>query len=840
LNRFEEHVNYGPTNGGVLPFSQNTNTYYTTARLDVAISHNLRAFGSWLYQYQRQYGEDLPASDSISPYFNAATGCFGAATTDATGAFPCASTGVPKFSYGHNLGYAAPNSTTNAGLDWTITDHMVATTRFGYYFENYHDFGFPTTGNLFAWQTNGIGQTDASGTAQLPASLQQSAGYINAPTDINYTSYNANKAIQFDQDIAWYKSGWGGIHNFKFGYQLNRLSNILNQHFNAPEVNMFVGFDPAGSTAYTPAGPTGVANCAPFIAAYGQCQGQYGYVEVQDFGSNGHATSLNHAFFAQDAWTIGHGITINAGIRLEHEYLPGEATGSGVPAHPIDFGWGSKVAPRIGAAWDVFRDGRMKVFGSFGEFYDQMKLNLAISSFGGQYWQNCYYALDTADLSTIVPAFNSAGRYCTGDATGEANWAGGATPAGLTFLENQNFRLFPTTCTTCNLYQEGVAPNLHPYEQHESVFGVDYQLTKSLALEARWDRRRLDHVIEDSSIFNQALASETFVIVNPGQGVNSTFSGFCNFLYGAGASSACTSSNGQYPPNSIIPAARSYDGVELRLTKAQSNHLGGMFSYTYSRFRGNYTGLTSSELADGGLGGRNSPNNSRSFDEPYFSYNSMGGSSSGLLPTDRPNAFKGYGYYELPWLKHFTTDFGIFQFAYSGAPQSSYVDVGLGGSAWPVYVFNRGTWADITQDPTTGAVTVGQPYTRRTPWFTDTDFNIQQNWKISESKSLSFTATFTNLLNQHTTTELFSQIDTGYGYQFLAPPSSACAPQPGNQCYLLNGIDFYTAVTHPYNVSQLLNNSLSTGGPITINSQYGKPMYYQAARNIRLGVKFTF
>ncbi len=25
---------------------------------------------------------------------------------------------------------------------------------------------------------------------------------------------------------------------------------------------------------------------------------------------------------------------------------------------------------------------------------------------------------------------------------------------------------------------------------------------------------------------------ETFVIVNPGQGVNATFSGFCNFLYG--------------------------------------------------------------------------------------------------------------------------------------------------------------------------------------------------------------------------------------------------------------------------------------------------------------------
>ena len=111
------------------------------------------------------------------------------------------------------------------------------------------------------------------------------------------------------------------------------------------------------------------------------------------------------------------------------------------------------------------------------------------------------------------------------------------------------------------------------------------------------------------------------------------------------------------------PAARSYDGVELRLTKAPSNHFAGMFSYTYSKLRGNYTGLTSSDISDGQQGGRSSPNNSRAFDEPYFQYNSFGGSSSGLLPTDRPNTFKGYGYYELSWMKKFSTNFGIFQYS---------------------------------------------------------------------------------------------------------------------------------------------------------------------------------
>jgi len=48
---------------------------------------------------------------------------------------------------------------------------------------------------------------------------------------------------------------------------------------------------------------------------------------------------------------------------------------------------------------------------------------------------------------------------------------------------------------------------------------------------------------------------------------------------------------------------------------------------------------------------------------------------------------------------------------------------------------------------------------------------------------------------------------------------------------------------HPYNLSSVLNStpySNATGGPITINSQYGTPLFYQLARTIRLQAKFTF
>lgn len=813
------------------PFSQNTQTYYMNGRIDAALTNKIRVYGSWLSQQQRSSGK-LPFADATNGLLNQ-------------------SSSSPVFVFGHNLGYSAPNTTTNVGLDYSITPSLVATVRWGYNFQNYHDFGYPTGGTIDFFQTSGKGATDNLGNPIAANSpLSQTAGYFNVANNQNTTGRDATHRHQINADLAWFKSGWFGTHNFKFGYQMNHLSNDIYQHWNEPAVFVSAG---AGNF-YSPQGPVGQANCASFVALYGGCAGQYGYINIEDYGSLGKATSLNHGFFAQDSWTVSHGVTINAGLRVEKEYLPGEAQVTGAVGKPINFSWSDKIAPRVGAAWDVFQDGKMKVFGSYGVFYDVMKLNLAISSFGGQYWQNCYYALDTQNLSSILPQFDSSGRFCSGpDSSSQANFPSG-TPAGITFLENQNFRTFPTTCATCNAAQEGVAPGLKPYRQHESTFGMDYQLTKSLALEARWDRRRLDHAIEDSAIFNPAIG-ETFVIVNPGQGIDKTFDGFWNFLYGtpSGCPSAAT---GPCPPN-IIPAARSYDGVELRLTKLPTHHWGGLFSYTYSNFRGNYTGLTSTDIGDGG-GGRNAPNNSRSFDEPFFSWSADGTSSSGLLPTDRPNAFKGYGYYELGW-KHLVTDLGIFQIAYSGTPQTSIADIGYSfappAGAFPVDIVGRGKWVDINQNLSTGTVAVGNPRTYRTPWYTQTDFNFQETYKITESKSLSYFVTIPNLLNQRAITAYYPFVESQNFNQYLTPQSSDCLAAntslyalPSSSCFIFTGVPAYAAYSRPYNYAALLNggtqgntvNGGLDGGTATVNSQYGKPYLYQLSRNIRMGVRFTF
>ncbi len=346
-------------------FGRDRQTYYSNGRLDLRATSKLNVFGSWMYQYQRETGASLPNPDAVN-----------SAEVNSTSSSP-----LTNFMRG--AGFAAPNQTINLGADFTITPKLVATTRYGYFFENYHDFGYPN-GTIFLWGASGL---------QFPGTqLAQNSAYASALLNGDFTNKDADKHFQLDQDFALFKSGWAGTHNFKFGYQYNRTQNDINQSTNGPEVRLY-----PGTTS-----PNDQANAGV---------GTYGQMEVFDAGTGGKVYSYNNAFFAQDAWTIGKGVTIDAGIRFENENVPLSSFAKATGTLPLQFGWGSKIAPRIGAAWDVLKNGNLKLFGSYGQFYDQMKLNLAISSFGGQWWNSCFYQLNNPDLSLIHVTPGSDGRY---------------------------------------------------------------------------------------------------------------------------------------------------------------------------------------------------------------------------------------------------------------------------------------------------------------------------------------------------------------------------------------------------------------------------------------------
>jgi len=832
-------------------FTRDNQQYYGTARVDATVTQKIRVFASWLYQYQREAGVNMPAPDAI-----ASQGLLNTGIGNESGIF------TPLTSYSHGLGFSQPNSTYNFGADISLTPRIVSTTRFGYFFNNYHDFGWPTAGVDLSFNSGPIGSPNCPGTNipcdnagnPYPSTLIQPGGTTTAPHKTGFTEFNASKHDQFNEDVAFFKSGWLGTHNLKVGYQFNRLWNVINQHGNIPLVEVTatpqVGYgastsfgggncgNAADPTANPPVLPSGLAG------QWGVCAGEYGYVTNSDFatilknpaGKIVPAIDHNHALFIQDAWTIGHGLTLNLGLRVEKETLP-VPPGIGTPnITTINWSWTDKLEPRLGAAWGS-ANGRIKVFGSYGVTNDVMKLLLAQTSFGAQGWSTCNYPLGPDANGTFLPqdltfVGNAAGRACpTGPSNTGATFEGGVTPpslidsaTGISLIENTNFRP-----------EEPVAPGVKPYRQHEYVAGVAYQIKKDLAFEARYDRRRLDHVIEDASLADPE-AFEIYTIVNPGQGVNKTIDGYANFLTSLGAAygpgvPAFNANNdfGTCPtcPNNPM-AVRNYDGVELRVTKTTSHGWAGMFSYTWSSLWGNYTGLTTTDQIDGGAGGRNSPDTTRAFDEPFYYFTHTGKSGNGPLPTDRPNAIKGNVYYSKPW-RSMNTTIGLFQVAYQGSPLSAWSDVGYGYGPGSIpaaiegtYIWGRGNWVDTTVDPS-GNTILGNVHSKRTPWYTQTDLQLTHAFRLKEAQELSFSATALNVFNQHAVIAEWA----GLNSQFV--------PNSFGQFSIFTGAPFYQQFETGYDPQ-----AVAASSGVVLNSAYGQPNQWQISRNFRIAAKYTW
>jgi hypothetical protein len=772
---------------GPIPFKQSFQTYYSMARLDARVSNKIRTFGSWQYGYQRangasSIGSNLPNADDV----------FGQNNSSAS---------TNPFNFRDQIGFVAPNYIYNFGGDVTITPNIVATTRAGFFHNDMQDRGLPIGINY--------------------RNLDSNYPYVNVPapasaTALNGTVINGNNVMNgnlqtlgnnstqlfdktdrksFTQDIAWFKKGFGGTHNLKFGYAFNKLSNDVLSGYNTAQAYVAFGqsyFPLAANYSACQAITTqNIANGWNTTDALAggdtgntgsKCSGLWGTVNFRELGTVGKVSSNNHSLYVQDAWTMGKGITVNAGVRLDKESLPTYAAAGGFEG--INFGFGDKVAPRIGASWDVMQNGKVKIYGSFGYFFDIMKYQLSRGSFGGDYWHDCVYALDTENWRTLIPTRGADGHFCP--TTGGAN----GTLPGLRFIENQDFRQ-PSNDPSNYLVDRG----LQPMKQHEWVIGSDWAIKSNLGFEARYSRKRLDRTIEDAGIITPN--GEQFYIVNPGEGINTTVPG-------------CTNC-----PTNIKPT-RNYDAVELRLVqRPSSTPWFGQFSYTYSRLRGNYSGLTSTDLSDGG-GGRSDPNVSRSFDEPFMQFDSHGKVIDGPLATDRPHTFKAYGGYRLKWLNQETL-IGLGQQWYSGTPLSSYVSV----NGAPVFAEGRGKWIDLGQDAT-GNWVVNGVRDRRTSMFSQTDLNLTHELKVSktnEAMRLGFEANVTNLFNQHSVLTLNSNM--------LRTGRVSVVDGTG-------AVDYGTSMTG-YNYLALAN-----AGGLIKSGLYGTPALWQDARSMRFKVKFTF
>jgi hypothetical protein len=551
-------------------------------------------------------------------------------------------TGTKTYKY-KTEGYDYPNLSGAFMFDYSASNNFLVSGRVGYAMQNTTNQQLGVPGTTWYYNYSNTAYTTQLTEAGL-ATLIGPAGTTNGAT-WQETRRNKLEKYSSNLDLTYYMS-LGGEHAWKAGAQLIRDQEDRFTGAPYPRVNIYWG------TGYY-----GLASGEPVMGTYGHYEIRSGF--TSPYGSVWKVHRNNIALYLQDSWTIGGRLTLNAGVRTESEYIPAFTSDTTLPGYqdkPIKFGFGDKLAPRLGLVYDVFGDSSLKVFGSFGIYYDVMKLYMAEGAFGGFKWKTDYYELNNLDITQI------AANGLLDDAASQA--------AGGRYVGTMNWRL-PSWDTT--------DPTMKPVSQREISFGAEKKLSEDLSLSVRLVQKHLIRTIEDIGVLTPE--GEMYYNANPGFGWSLPIS------QGGRFADATEAGNTYWP---TPKAKREYYGMNLSLEKRFSHNWQGGINYTLSSVVGNYGGLSSTDE-----NGRNSPNVERYFDLWFLAYDLQGKELSGALPQDRRHYIKAYGSYAFP----FGLTIGVVGYGRSGFPLTT----NLAANNVTIYPNNRadlGTlpftmWADL-------------------------------------------------------------------------------------------------------------------------------------------------
>jgi hypothetical protein len=344
---------------------------------------------------------------------------------------------------------------------------------------------------------------------------------VTGPDRARYASIaTANSGVSFAEYVG---SGWTGTRSLVTA-DVPRFITAINA---SPDKAYYVGLlDTNKDGAVTAA----EVNAYKFNSSVGNPTGQinnYRIIEAEAARYTVKATGKT--FYLQDTWTKDR-LTVNAGVRAE-EWTHFDSKGD----TSAKFKW--EFAPRLSTVYDLAGDGRSKVWGFVGRYYDPIRTNM--SDFAG---------------NLTGPVLNE--QVYLGDKWLTFRTRGGPkTPDAL---------FSPSTET--------------PYTD-EFMIGWATSLAKDYTLSASYTKRTTKSILEDYdlALYSDPTTPNGTAAAGPGSKYYLPYSYF-------GYASA---PNSNYVLGTLAGGQRDYQGVEISLSKQKSNNWQGSVSYTWNEANGN-------------------------------------------------------------------------------------------------------------------------------------------------------------------------------------------------------------------------------------------------------------